>query len=574
MPASNAAGRYYKDKELPTTPRLETLETSAKHLAVAASATTTEPSSAHTPVSATAPATPSLEPPPPRLQQTKTFPTIVQTATPSATTYSLSAFAALSAANHERRAFGQQHAMMGPEPGALSRSSAFPRTDSVSSASGATSMSARTMQSSEAPSSIDSTAHQLRPFVVRNGRTYVSDPSLPYPLPVDLPEIHRQTLRTLLLYQLFGSPVCSPALISNPPSRVLEVGCGSGFWSMTCHRYYARHGHVDISFTGMDVAPIAPGASGRGTSTNSSNNRPASSLHPDGRPDRDMKWRFVQHDMRRLPWPFQDGEFDLVMVKDMSLAVPNNLQQVMMDEYIRVLAPGGTIEIWESDHTLRMLRPHVPDQSAHPTPHEESDADDGDDNASNSSEEDENKLTANLGAYTMTSNTPLSAPTNNFLLEYNAWLSKALEARSLSPVPCTLIGPALFQEAEVLTSPGSRRLAIPLSEVRWEREGVGGVVTKDGKSYIATRGKGKGGKDAPAGVKGLKPGPAALRRTALLSVVQMIQSLEPLIRDISGKSQDEWDNWLGKLMNDLVKENGTSWGECLEVGAWWAKKRT
>jgi hypothetical protein len=26
-------------------------------------------------------------------------------------------------------------------------------------------------------------------------------------------------------------------------------------------------------------------------------------------------------------------------------------------------------------------------------------------------------------------------------------------------------------------------------------------------------------------------------------------------------------------MNDLLKNNGTSWGECLEVGAWWARKK-
>jgi hypothetical protein len=64
-----------------------------------------------------------------------------------------------------------------------------------------------------------------------------------------------------------------------------------------------------------------------------------------------------------------------------------------------------------------------------------------------------------------------------------------------------------------------------------------------------------------------------LRRTALLTVVQQIQALEPVLREVSGKSQDEWDTWLGKMMNDLVRENGTSWGECLEVGAWWAKKR-
>jgi hypothetical protein len=119
----------------------------------------------------------------------------------------------------------------------------------------------------------------------------------------------------------------------------------------------------------------------------------------------------------------------------------------------------------------------------------------------------------------------------------------------------------LVQEAEILTAMGNKRLAVPLSEVRWEKEGVGGVVTKDGKSYIET--KGKKSKEAAAGENVgsvLEPGAAALRRTALSTVVGMVQSLEHVLREVSGKSQDEWDGWLGKMMGNLVRENGTSWG--------------
>jgi hypothetical protein len=151
----------------------------------------------------------------------------------------------------------------------------------------------------------------------------------------------------------------------------------------------------------------------------------------------------------------------------------------------------------------------------------------------------------------------------------------------------------LLQEAEILTGIGSRRLALPLSAVRWEAEGGGsaapGVITKDGKTYVETeRGKRSGStgdqsvsssSSAPAstsaiGNRQLTSAQAALRKTALTTVVQQIQSLEVALREVNGKSQDEWDGWLGKMMNDLVRENGTSWGECLEVGAWWATKRS
>ncbi|KAK3370077.1 hypothetical protein B0H63DRAFT_306773 [Podospora didyma] len=549
-----AASRYYQNKQLPATPRLDTNDVASRFLTTGSAS---EPNSARTPASAGA---------------TTTFSNTTNIPPPSAP--------ASTATFQERRAL--QHAAMFPDPGAgskVSGSSAFSagtagfsRAESVSSISGATTVSSRTAPPSDPASNADLAAQQLKPFVVRNGRTYISDLTLPYPLPVDLEELHRQSLRTLLLMQLFGGPICSPAFAEKPPTRVLEVGCGSGFWSMMCYRYYERQGqHSGISFTGIDIAPIAPGASGAGTTTSAgagnrvSSSSAAGAAAADGRPDRDMKWRFVQHDMRRFPWPFQNEEFDLVMVKDMSMAMTSGMQQSLMDEYLRILAPGGTLECWESDHTLRMLRPHVPEPPISSGAATDNDSDASDD-------EDDEKEEAHLGAYLMTANTPLSSPTNNFLIEYNSWVSRALELRSLSPVPCTIVGPMLLQEAEVLTGMGNLRLAIPLSEIRWEREGVGGVVTKNGKSYIETKGLKAGQDGAPTG-KALDPAAAALRRTALLTVVQMIQNLEHVLREVSGKSQDEWDGWLGKMMNDLVKGNGTSWGECLEVGAWWARKR-
>lgn len=441
-----------------------------------------------------------------------------------------------------------------------------------------------------------------KPFVTKsNGRTYLSDPSLPYPLPVDLHELHRQSLRSLLLFQLFGGPVCSPSFANKPPARVLDVGCGYGFWSMMCHSYYSRKGHSNIHFTGLDIAPLGgiagmpsnhQGPHGSLTTPKEKPSAPLSSgSWAEQPPDKSMRWDFVQHDLRTLPLPFPDEEFDLVMGKDLSLAVPTPHYQSLIEEYIRILKPGGTLELWECDHPIRMLRPHVPDTpptaasgpvSENGTSRADKAACDGyfSASAATTKKSEHEKEMAELGAYVISSNTPLSGPQNNYLIEYNGWMNKYLDAHQLLAFPCANLGAILIQEP-LLTNNGSKRLAIPLSEVRWEREGVGGVVTKDGKSYIDTSkaiGKAPGGKrgsesaDPDKKVKSLSAGQLALRQMALQTVVQFIEGMEPALREVSGKKQDEWDVWMGKLMKELIEKDGTSCGECLEVGAWWARK--
>jgi SAM-dependent methyltransferase len=359
-----------------------------------------------------------------------------------------------------------------------------------------------------------------KPFTRINDRTYFRDPENPYPLPCDLPEIHRQSLRTMTLIRVFGTPFCAPQLKDKRPKKVLELACGSGLWSHACHDCFLEQHDVGgpelpkdtskdnkstTSFTGLDIVHIAPDLRRKG-----------------------VNWQFVRHDLRKPTLPFPSEHFDFVFIKDAGLCQSATAQQIdLLGEPLRVLKRGGILEVWDSDHVFRALLPN-------PTP------------PPNLSKKDQ-KHANTTATYTISSATPFAAAQNKYLLDYNSWIEKAFEKRKLTPMPCATIGLSFTTEADAFQSSGSRRVAIPLgAEVRWEQ----------------TSGRGK-----------LNADQLALRQTALTTTIQMIEGMEPMLMEASGKSRDEWDRWWAAMTTDLLQKNGLANGECLEVGAWWGQKR-
>lgn len=356
-------------------------------------------------------------------------------------------------------------------------------------------------------SNSSATDYWTYPLIRRGARTYLRDPENLYPLPCDVPEIHRQILRTLLLLRIFGAPLCSPYAADSPPKRVLEVACGSGLWSQQCHDFFVRSGHPDVSFTGIDLVSLAPDLRKKG-----------------------VNWQFKRHDLRSPRLPFPDDHFDFVFIKDAGMCPSSPAQQASgLSEPLRVLKSGGILEVWDSDWVFRSLLPN-------PAP-------------ARKLASKEQEIADRTATYTFSSATPFTGAQNEYLRNYNSWVEAAFDRRKLTPLPCATIGLSFNAEVDVLEKVDSRRIAIPLGELRWEREGRG-----------QTR-------------KALTEEQSTIRRTAAITVIEMIEGMEHILMEASGKSRTEWDRWWKALTADLLQKGGCSGGECLEVSAWWGRKR-
>lgn len=182
-----------------------------------------------------------------------------------------------------------------------------------------------------------------------------------------------------------------------------------------------------------------------------------------------------------------------------------------------------------------------------------------------------------------------NAAENPYIHSWNERITKMLSRYQLSPVPCTLIGPQLLMEEEMI-GVHSRRVALPLDEIWWESSDPDASAPhptrekrisadassiesgsrnnrKNSLSVTRRSSTSVGSFQSP-----LTDEEKAVRHLARLTFAQLIESLEPVLRETNGIPQDDWDRWYKDLMVSFFENGGLRGGECMEFGAWWGVK--
>ncbi|KAI8096012.1 hypothetical protein BDF21DRAFT_407259 [Thamnidium elegans] len=146
----------------------------------------------------------------------------------------------------------------------------------------------------------------------------------PYVLTQDNDEQDRMVAQHYLLRTAFGSDFSSPIKpLLQKGIVVLDVGCGPGTWTMEMSTAFPKS-----TFIGIDQSAFYP----RDIKPRNCHFRSCGSL--------------VQH---QLPLPFPDNSIDYIYQRDINWGLTGQTWQPLLQEYQRILKPGGWIEFVEPD---------------------------------------------------------------------------------------------------------------------------------------------------------------------------------------------------------------------------------
>ncbi|CAG8560676.1 9005_t:CDS:2 [Ambispora leptoticha] len=167
-------------------------------------------------------------------------------------------------------------------------------------------------------------------FKYIGGRRFYDEKVSSYVLPTDIDEVDRiQQQHFALKHICHGNHIAPIDKLIRPGSKILDVGCGPGQWS-------------------LEVAQEFPEAQVYGIDINS--NFP-SEIKP-------INCEFVLGDVEN-PLPWEDNYFDYVFMRYMFGAIKVKSWPPLLQEINRVLKPGGIIENHEVDGIARNAGPKL-----------------------------------------------------------------------------------------------------------------------------------------------------------------------------------------------------------------------
>ncbi|KAF9451871.1 hypothetical protein P691DRAFT_806248 [Macrolepiota fuliginosa MF-IS2] len=176
---------------------------------------------------------------------------------------------------------------------------------------------------------------------------------IPYPVPEYTTDLANLDIWDNMFFEsIWGSPTVYN--FPSPPSFVLDLGCGTGWWIMHMAQRWPN-----TSFVGFDLAEIQPSL--------------REYQHFDDIADR-VSW--VNGNFLDV-FPFPDDHFDYVRVCRAGLAIPEDEWQWFLEQAWRVMRPGALLEIIEEDlifpiPTLPGLPPEIAVTPSPSTPKYES----------------------------------------------------------------------------------------------------------------------------------------------------------------------------------------------------------
>ncbi|KAI7904618.1 S-adenosyl-L-methionine-dependent methyltransferase [Cokeromyces recurvatus] len=145
-------------------------------------------------------------------------------------------------------------------------------------------------------------------------------------LPNTVDDIERDWARHCALKLAFESDFKAPVqrLLQAGGCEVLDIGCGSGFWTSDMASQYPLS-----YFTGIDI---------------DKNILPISSLSKN----------IVYHriDLIELPLPYEDATFDYIFIRSMMDTLPDSMWDNILKDLIRIMKKGAYIECIEAYDNL------------------------------------------------------------------------------------------------------------------------------------------------------------------------------------------------------------------------------